>query len=163
MPDAELEETLPQMLEPTPEKLIDNDAVLVWGSAVAEKAARSDSTAGTQSLSVVIDSGGDLYLQDKKKGSVSGTKRANDSTLTGNHNVFAQFPNYPNCHLCRMTKTTRARCNNRCLKRDDGISRPTSLSDLIAADDKILNRDGEGHDTRNAFIVQDGHSYWLLR
>ena len=66
MPDAELEETLPQMLEPIPEKLIDNDAVLVWESAVTEKAARRDSTAGTQSLSVVIDSGGDLYLQDKK-------------------------------------------------------------------------------------------------
>ena len=41
---------------------------------------------------------------------------------------------------------------------------PTSnhFGDLITADHKILNLDGEGtHDHPNALIVQDGHSYWI--
>ena len=80
----------------------------------------------------------------------AGTKRMNDSK-----------PNEST--MCsRMTKSTRARCKNRPLIRADGISPPTSLGELIAADNKVLNFKNESrNDHRNALNVQDEYSYWL--
>ena len=38
------------------------------------------------------------------------TKRANDSTPNGDHNVFTHFPKHQNCEVCKMPNTTRASC-----------------------------------------------------
>ena len=73
----------------------------------------------------------------------------------GDHTVSTHFPKDPNGDLCRMTKTTRARCTSRPLKRADGISQPTSLGDLKIADQKILNL-GDGSSFPMSAVVGSG-------
>ena len=78
------------------------------------------------------------------------------------HNVFAHFPKDPNCDVCGMTQTTRARCKHRPLRRAVGIQPPTTLGELLTTDPQILNLDDESrNDHSNALIVQDGYSHWL--
>ena len=108
--------------------------------------------------SIGCDAGGDPYAEETKV-IVLGTKRANDFKPQGDHNVFTHFPEDPNCEVCRMTNTTRARCKNRPLTRVDGIPHLTTCGELVTADHKILNLDDESrNDYRNTLFVQDGHS-----
>ena len=100
--------------------------------------AENEAWRNTTPPSVVTDVEGDPYANATTE-IVLGNKRANDSKPEGDHNVFTHDPKDPNCDVCGMTKTTRARCKNRLLKRPDGISL-SSFGDLITADHKILDR-----------------------
>ena len=77
----------------------------------------------------MTDVEGDLYAEDKMA-SVIVTKSANTSKPKGDHHVFTHFPKDPNCEVSRLTKTTRARCNNTPLKRADEIA----LGNFVTAD-----------------------------
>ena len=67
--------------------------------------------------SVVTDAGGGTLAKESKseKGIIGPQPR-------GNHNVFTHYPKDPNCEVCKMTKTTRARCRIKPKKRVDGIA-----------------------------------------
>ena len=75
--------------------------------------------------------------------------RANNSKEKGDPNVFRHFPKLPNWEVCTMTKTKRARCKHRRLKRAGVILFLTTLGELVTADLKILDLD-------SARIVHDG-------
>ena len=82
-------------------------------------------------------------------------QRANDSKPKGDHIVFAHFPEHPKCEECRKTKTTRATCTNKLLKRVNEIPPPTTFGGLIIATHKKLNFYEESRDDReNTLIVQ---------
>ena len=78
-------------------------------------------------------------------------KKAIDSKPKGDRDVFTLFQKDPNCDVCPMTKTSRARCKNTPLKRADGISQAASYGDSITADDTLLNLDDEPK-----------HVYWFI-
>ena len=67
----------------------------------------------------------------------------NDSTPKALHNLFTHCPTDPTCEVCRMTKTTRARCTNRPLERAHGMSRAPSFRDLTTADLKVFSIENE--------------------
>ena len=118
-------------------------------SLLAENDARRNPLAKTTHPSIVTDAEGDPHANATKE-IVLGNKRAN-SKPQGDHNVFTHCAKNPNCDVCRVTKTSRARCKNRPLKRSDAISRLSSFGDLITGDRKIL--DGYSCTQRN----QDAH------
>ena len=68
---------------------------------------------------------------------VIGRERANHSKSKEDHNASKRFPDDPNCEVCRMIKTTRARRKNRPLRRADGIPPRTSFGELITADHNL--------------------------
>ena len=115
-PENEVEETMFKLLEPVSEEMIDETALLVRTPP-----------------SVETDAGRDAHAK-AKKGSFTGKETAHNSTPRQFHNVSTYFPKDPNCKVCRMTKTTRARCKQRLLKRADGISLPTSLGERRSLD-----------------------------
>ena len=59
----------------------------------------------------------------------------------GNHNVLTHYPKDPNCKVCKMTQTTRARCKIKIKhkKRVDVIASSSKFGDLIATDHQILS------------------------
>ena len=63
-----------------------------------------------------VDAGVDPSAEDTQF-SVIATKRADDPKPQRDHHVFTHFPKDPNCEICRTTTTTRARFQNRPLKR----------------------------------------------
>ena len=107
VPIREAENTMLHLLEFFSERLIDDDAVSVRKSPLAEKEYWGNFIAMTELLSVVADAARELCAKDKKA-----SNRANDSQPKGVHNVFAHCPEDPNCEECQMTTTKRARCNN---------------------------------------------------
>ena len=72
------------------------------------------------------------------------------------------IPKDPNCEVCRMTWTTRARCRHRPLRRAGEKPLPATFGKQIAAAHAIFNLDNESkNDHRNDLIAQDEYSYWI--
>ena len=128
MPETDVEDSMLMLVETFSEKLIDNGAVLVKKSPPAETEAWRGSTAGPRNP-----------YANEKKGSVIGTEESQRSQTRGkSHNVLTHFPKDPNCDVCMMTNTTRARRKHRPLRRADGIAPPTTFGDLTTTDHKNL-------------------------
>ena len=103
---------------------------------------------------------GDPFAEDKKA-SVIGTTRANDSKPKGDRRVFAHFPTYPNCEVCRMAQTSRFKCKNKPLNRADEIPLLSTFGKFGTTDHNILNLDDESrNDDGNVLIVPDGYLCW---
>ena len=61
--------------------------------------------------------------------------------------IYTHFPKDRNCEVCLRTKMTRAPCRRR---TGEALPRVEKSGDLITADHKILNEEGESrnnHDT----------------
>ena len=56
------------------------------------------------------------------------------------HSIFARCPKDRKCEVCLRTKTTRAPCRNRTGNTEP---RAEKFGDLITADHKVLNEEGE--------------------
>ena len=104
-PLKKVEETVLKLLELSSAALIDNDAVLANKTPLAEKEVGEDPTAAPR----------------PKRPAYLGQTELNESKPKGYDHVFTHFPTDPNREVCRMTKTTRARCENRLLRRADGV------------------------------------------
>ena len=64
-----------------------------------------------------------------------------------------------NCEVCLRTKMTRAPCRRR---TGEAIPRAETFCDLITADHKVLNEEGESrNDHRYAVVVQDLATQWI--
>ena len=64
-----------------------------------------------------------------------------------------------NCEVCLRTKITRAPCRRR---NGEAVRRAEKFGDLITANHKVLNEDGESRNNhRYAVVVQDLTTQWL--
>ena len=97
VPNTEVEEILTKIAGTFSGSLIADDAVLVKKTHLVQKEARRGPFAQT------------CYVIDRKA-SASRTKRAYVVQPKRDHSVFTRFPQYSNCDVCKMAKTTRARC-----------------------------------------------------
>ena len=73
------------------------------------------------------------------------------------HSIYTHFPKDRNCNVCLGTRITRAPCRRR---TGDSLPRATEFGDVITADHKVLNEEGESRNNhRYAVVVQGlGHS-----
>ena len=72
------------------------------------------------------------------------------------HNLFTRFRKDPNCEICKRTKMTRATCRR---NSKSHTLRATKFGDIIMADHKVLNEDGE---SRNDQGMQLWYKIWPL-
>ena len=69
------------------------------------------------------------------------------------HSICTHFPKDRNCEVCLLTKMTRAPCRRR---TGEAAPRAEKFGDLITADHKVLNEEGESRNNhRYAVVVQD--------
>ena len=74
------------------------------------------------------------------------------------HGIYAHFPKDRNCEVCLRTKMTRAPCRRR---TGEALPWAERFGDLIKADRKVLNEEGESRDNhRYAAMVQDLATQW---
>ena len=75
------------------------------------------------------------------------------------HRIYSHFPKDRNCEVCLRTKMTRAPCRRR---TGEALPRAEKFGDLIKADHKILNEEGESRNNhRYAVVVQDLATQWI--
>ena len=75
------------------------------------------------------------------------------------HSIFTHFPRDRSCEVCKQTKITRAPCVRR---NGAAIPRADIFGDLITADHKVLNEEGESRNNhRYAVVVQDLATQWV--
>ena len=69
------------------------------------------------------------------------------------HRIYTHLPKDRNCEVCLRTKITRTPCRRR---TDEAVPRAKKFGDLITADHKVLNEDGESrNNSRYVVVVQD--------
>ena len=69
------------------------------------------------------------------------------------HSVYIHSPKDRNCEVCLRTKMTKAPCRRR---TGEAVPRAEKFGDLITADHKVFNEEGEsGHNHRYPVVVQD--------
>ena len=75
------------------------------------------------------------------------------------HSIYTHFPKDRNCDRCLGTKITRVPRR----RRDEGsITRAEKFSDLITADQKVLNERSESRNNHQyAVVVQDLATLWI--
>ena len=75
------------------------------------------------------------------------------ATNSRKHSIFTHSPKHRNCDVCLRTKITKASCRRR---TGEALPRAQKFGDLITADHKVLNEEGESRDDhRYAVVVQD--------
>ena len=75
------------------------------------------------------------------------------------HGAHTHFPKDRNCEICKRTKITTAPCRRR---TGEKLPRAEKFGDLITADYKVLNEDGESPNKyRYAVVVQDLATQWI--
>ena len=75
------------------------------------------------------------------------------------HSLKTHFPEDRNCQVCLQTKMTRPPCRRRTGKAPP---RAEKFGDLITADHKVLNEEGESRNNlRHAVVVQDLATQWI--
>ena len=75
------------------------------------------------------------------------------------HSFETHFPEDRNCQVCLQTKMTRPPCRRRTGKAPP---RAEKFGDLITADHKVLNEEGESRNNlRHAVVVQDLATQWI--
>ena len=76
------------------------------------------------------------------------------------YSFYTHFPEDRNCEVCKRTKMTRAPCRGR---TGEAVPRAVKCGDLITADHKVLNEEGEPRNNhRYAVVVQDLATQWIL-
>ena len=60
--------------------------------------------------------------------------------VSGKLSIYTRFPKYRNCDICQRTQITRALCRRRTC---EALPRTENFGDLITADHKVLNEEGE--------------------
>ena len=72
---------------------------------------------------------------------------------------LGHFPKDRNCEVCLRNKITRAPCRRR---TGEAVPRAEKFGDLITADHKVLNEEGESRNNhRYAVVVQDLATQWI--
>ena len=80
-------------------------------------------------------------------------------SISRKHSIYTYFPKDRNCEVCLRTKMTRAPCRRR---TGDAVPRATEFDDLITADHKVLNEEGESRNNhRYTVVVQDPATQWI--
>ena len=75
------------------------------------------------------------------------------------YSIYTHFPEDRNCEVCKRTKMTRAPCKGR---TGEAVPRAEKFGDLITADHKVLNEEGEPRNNhRYAVVVQDLATQWI--
>ena len=75
------------------------------------------------------------------------------------HSIHTHFPEDRNCEVSLRTKMTRAPCRRR---TGAALLRAEKFGDLITADHKVFNEDGESRNNhRYAIVVQDLATQWI--
>ena len=75
------------------------------------------------------------------------------------HSIHTHFPNDRHSEVCLRTEMTRALCRRR---TGEAPLRTEKFGDLINADHKVLNEDGESRNNhRYAVVVQDVATQWI--
>ena len=77
--------------------------------------------------------------------------------MAGKHHVFTQAPKDPNGEVRKRTKIAKGPCRKR---SNDHILRAEKFGDLITADHKILNEEGESRNNQRYAVIfaRCGHS-----
>ena len=91
---------------------------------------------------------------------------SNDSVSEGpakvalrKHSVYTHFPKDSNCEVCLRTRITRTPFRRR---TGEAVPRAEKFGDLITADHKVLNEEGESrHNHRYAVVAQDLATQWI--
>ena len=69
------------------------------------------------------------------------------------HRIYTHLPKDRNCEVCLRTKITRTPCRRR---TGEAVPRAKKFCDLMTADHKVLNEDGESrNNSRYVVVVQD--------
>ena len=77
----------------------------------------------------------------------------------GKHNVSIHFLKDRNCEICLRTNVTKASCRTR---TGGAVPRAENFGDLITADHKILNEEGDSRDSHcYTVVVQDLATQWI--
>ena len=75
------------------------------------------------------------------------------------HSVYTHFPKDRNCDVCLRTRITRSPCRRR---TGEAVLRAERLGDLMTADHKVPNKEGESRNNhRYAVVVQDLATQWI--
>ena len=75
------------------------------------------------------------------------------------HCIYVRFPKDRNCEICLRTKMTRALCRRR---TGEAVLGADKFCDLITADHKVLNEDGESlNNHQYAVVVHDLATQWI--
>ena len=81
------------------------------------------------------------------------------ATKSRKHGILTHFPIDGNCEVCLRTKVTRAPCRRR---TGEALPRAEKFGDLITADHKLLNEEGESrNNNRYAVVVRDLATQWI--
>ena len=89
-------------------------------------------------------------------------KQKRISSVSASHNMFTHFPKDPNCRVCQLTKTTRARVTTKAEKAPDDLPQPKEFADAITADHAVLNEEDTSRDgDQIVLVIQDGYTKWL--
>ena len=81
------------------------------------------------------------------------------ATKSRKHSIFTHFPKDRDCHVCLITKTTRASCR-RCA--GTVMPRAENFGDLMTADHKVLSEGCESRKNhRYAVVLQDLATQWI--
>ena len=92
----------------------------------------------------------------------SDQRRSNVYVPPSEHGVFTRVLEDPNCEICKVTKTTRARCKTKPEKRADSLPHVKAFGELSTADHTTLHLECESRVRhRNAPNIQDLFSFWL--
>ena len=75
------------------------------------------------------------------------------------HRIFIHFPKDRNCEVCLRTKITTAHCRRR---TGEALLRAEKFGDLITADHKVFNEEGESRNNQlYAVVTQDLATQWV--
>ena len=75
------------------------------------------------------------------------------------HGIYTHFPKDRNCGVSLRTKMTRGPCRRR---TGEAVLRAEKFGDLMTADHKVLNKDGESRNNHQyAVVVQDLATQWI--
>ena len=133
------------------------------GSKIDGKASGGHSDARLRSESVRVSPDVDevLYGPPPPKATRK-RKQKRISSVSASHNMFTHFPKDPNCRVCQLAKTTRARVTTKAEKAPDDLPLPKQFADAITADHAILNEEDTSRDgDQIVLVIQDGYTKWL--
>ena len=75
------------------------------------------------------------------------------TSVSASHNLFTHFPKCPNCRVCQLAKTTRARVTTKAEKAPDDLPEPKQFADAITADHAILNEEDQSRSGDQVVLV----------
>ena len=128
------------------------DSLPVWSQPLTE---------GLIDEHLPIEAGGDSTKKEEAAPPLFAS-RPNESKPTSNQTVFTHFPQDPNRETCKMTKNTRARCQNRLDMRKRWSCSSTCFGNVITADPRIPSEGSESRWQRRYAVVFVGFLLLLV-